>query len=125
MYLWITSGLRGGRNDARQTGICCFFTQTFGASIAAAEIHDDQRTGDMDFELTAAQQEIVRQVRALCDRFPDEYWRRKDSEREGGSEKARKEQLLPRGSLFAQKQAAKAREAGGETRQQGDHANLD
>ncbi len=36
----------------------------------------------MDFELTASQQEIVRQVRTLCDRFPDEYWRRKDAARE-------------------------------------------
>jgi acyl-CoA dehydrogenase len=36
----------------------------------------------MDFELTTAQQEIVRQVRTLCDRFPDEYWRRKDAARE-------------------------------------------
>ncbi len=33
----------------------------------------------MDFELTSAQQEIVRQVRTLCQRFPDEYWRRKDA----------------------------------------------
>src|SRR6266436_4781430 len=33
----------------------------------------------MDFELSPAQEEIVRQVRALCQRFPDEYWRDKDS----------------------------------------------
>ena len=32
----------------------------------------------MDFELTAAQQEIVRQVRLLCEKFDDEYWREKD-----------------------------------------------
>jgi acyl-CoA dehydrogenase len=28
----------------------------------------------MDFELTEAQNEIVRQVRTLCADFPDEYW---------------------------------------------------
>jgi hypothetical protein len=33
----------------------------------------------MDFELTAAQQEIVRQVRALCEKFDDEYWRERDA----------------------------------------------
>ena len=32
----------------------------------------------MDFELSAAQEEIIRQVRALCARFPDEYWRDQD-----------------------------------------------
>jgi acyl-CoA dehydrogenase len=36
----------------------------------------------MDFELTVAQQEIVRQVRTLCERFPDDYWRQKDAARE-------------------------------------------
>jgi acyl-CoA dehydrogenase len=36
----------------------------------------------MDFELTAAQQEIVRQVRALCEKFDDEYWRERDSKAE-------------------------------------------
>jgi acyl-CoA dehydrogenase len=36
----------------------------------------------MDFELTAAQQEIVRQVRALCEKFPDEYWREHDAKAE-------------------------------------------
>src|ERR1700690_3772340 len=36
----------------------------------------------MDFELTAAQQEIVRQVSALCERFDDEYWRDKDAKAE-------------------------------------------
>jgi acyl-CoA dehydrogenase len=36
----------------------------------------------MDFELTAAQQEIVRQVRALCARFDDEYWRERDAKAE-------------------------------------------
>ncbi len=36
----------------------------------------------MDFELTAAQQEIVRQVRALCAKYPDEYWRDKDARHE-------------------------------------------
>ena len=36
----------------------------------------------MDFELTDAQQEIVRGVRALCQRFPDEYWRDKDARHE-------------------------------------------
>src|SRR5258708_17948281 len=32
----------------------------------------------MNFELTEAQEEIVRQVRALCTNFPDEYWREHD-----------------------------------------------
>ncbi len=36
----------------------------------------------MDFELTDAQNEIVRGVRALCQRFPDEYWRGKDARHE-------------------------------------------
>jgi acyl-CoA dehydrogenase len=36
----------------------------------------------MDFELTAAQQEIVRQVRALCEKFDDEYWREHDAKAE-------------------------------------------
>src|SRR5271157_5653110 len=36
----------------------------------------------MDFELTAAQQEIVRQVRALCEKFDDEYWRERDGKAE-------------------------------------------
>ncbi|MGH7947700.1 MAG: acyl-CoA dehydrogenase family protein [Candidatus Binataceae bacterium] len=36
----------------------------------------------MDFELTTAQQEIVRQVRALCTKYPDEYWRDKDARHE-------------------------------------------
>src|SRR5580704_12163712 len=36
----------------------------------------------MDFELTAAQQEIVRQVRALCENFDDEYWREHDAKAE-------------------------------------------
>ena len=36
----------------------------------------------MDFELTAAQEEIVRQVRALCDNFDDEYWRERDTKAE-------------------------------------------
>ena len=36
----------------------------------------------MDFELNPAQEEIVRQVRALCTRFPDEYWREKDERHE-------------------------------------------
>ncbi len=36
----------------------------------------------MDFELNSAQEEIVRQVRALCTRFPDEYWRDKDERHE-------------------------------------------
>ena len=36
----------------------------------------------MDFELNPAQEEIVRQVRALCTRFPDEYWRDKDERHE-------------------------------------------
>jgi acyl-CoA dehydrogenase len=33
----------------------------------------------MNFELNPAQEEIVRQVRVLCQRFPDEYWREKDA----------------------------------------------
>jgi acyl-CoA dehydrogenase len=36
----------------------------------------------MDFELTDAQQEIVKGVRALCQRFPDEYWRGQDARHE-------------------------------------------
>ncbi|HZR81338.1 MAG TPA: acyl-CoA dehydrogenase family protein [Candidatus Binatia bacterium] len=32
----------------------------------------------MDFELSEDQQEIRRQVRALCARFPDDYWRERD-----------------------------------------------
>ena len=32
----------------------------------------------MDFELTDEQQEIRKQVSALCARFPDEYWRERD-----------------------------------------------
>lgn len=36
----------------------------------------------MDFELTAAQQEIVRQVRTLCEKFDDEYWREHDTKAE-------------------------------------------
>ena len=33
----------------------------------------------MDFEFTAEQQDIQNQVRALCSRFPDEYWRDRDA----------------------------------------------
>ncbi len=36
----------------------------------------------MDFELTPAQEEIVRQVRALCADYPDEYWRERDARAE-------------------------------------------
>jgi len=36
----------------------------------------------MDFELTAAQQEIIRQVRTMCAGYPDEYWREKDARHE-------------------------------------------
>src|ERR1700724_4034400 len=36
----------------------------------------------MDFELTAAQEEIVRQVRSLCENFDDEYWREHDAKAE-------------------------------------------
>src|SRR5882757_7695424 len=36
------------------------------------------RNRNMDFELTEAQNEIVRQVRTLCADFPDEYWRDHD-----------------------------------------------
>src|SRR5882757_2964102 len=36
----------------------------------------------MDFDLTPAQQEIIRQVRALCANFPDEYWRERDKKAE-------------------------------------------
>jgi acyl-CoA dehydrogenase len=32
----------------------------------------------MDFELTEEQEAIRREVRALCQRFPDEYWRERD-----------------------------------------------
>jgi acyl-CoA dehydrogenase len=36
----------------------------------------------MDFKLTQAQREIVAGVRALCERFPDSYWRNHDSRHE-------------------------------------------
>ncbi|MGA7873880.1 MAG: acyl-CoA dehydrogenase family protein [Candidatus Binatus sp.] len=36
----------------------------------------------MDFELTPAQEEIIRQVRALCAEYPDEYWRERDARAE-------------------------------------------
>jgi acyl-CoA dehydrogenase len=36
----------------------------------------------MDFDLTDAQLEIVNGVRALCQRFPDEYWRGQDTRHE-------------------------------------------
>lgn len=36
----------------------------------------------MDFELTPAQEEIVKQIRALCTNYPDEYWRDRDSRAE-------------------------------------------
>jgi acyl-CoA dehydrogenase len=36
----------------------------------------------VNFELTSAQQEIVRQVRSLCTKFPDEYWREHDARAE-------------------------------------------
>jgi acyl-CoA dehydrogenase len=36
----------------------------------------------MDFELTDAQREIVDGARALCRRFPDEYWRAHDAKHE-------------------------------------------
>jgi acyl-CoA dehydrogenase len=36
----------------------------------------------MDFDLTDSQKEIVAGVRALCAKFPDEYWRAKDSQPE-------------------------------------------
>ncbi len=32
----------------------------------------------MDFQFTEEQEEIKKQVRALCSRFPDEYWRERD-----------------------------------------------
>jgi acyl-CoA dehydrogenase len=36
----------------------------------------------MDFELSSAHEEIVRQVRTLCEGFPDEYWRERDTRAE-------------------------------------------
>jgi acyl-CoA dehydrogenase len=36
----------------------------------------------MDFELTEAQQEIVQQIRAMGQKFPDEYWRDRDARAE-------------------------------------------
>ena len=36
----------------------------------------------MDFELTEAQQEIVQQIRAMGEKFPDEYWRERDARAE-------------------------------------------
>ena len=32
----------------------------------------------MDFQFTEEQEEIRKQVHALCSRFPDEYWRERD-----------------------------------------------
>src|SRR5262249_56625548 len=32
----------------------------------------------MDFQFSEEQEEIRKQVRALCSRFPDEYWRERD-----------------------------------------------
>ena len=39
----------------------------------------DTRCKNLNFELTSAQHEIVRQVRSLCTKFPDEYWRERDA----------------------------------------------
>ncbi|HYK65980.1 MAG TPA: acyl-CoA dehydrogenase family protein, partial [Patescibacteria group bacterium] len=36
----------------------------------------------MDFEFTPAQEEIIRQVRAVCAHYPDEYWRERDARAE-------------------------------------------
>src|SRR5712692_7618906 len=36
----------------------------------------------MDFQLSEEQEEIRRQVQALCSRFPDEYWRDRDASAE-------------------------------------------
>ncbi len=36
----------------------------------------------MDFDLTDSQNEIVNGIRALCQRFPDEYWRGHDQRHE-------------------------------------------
>jgi len=36
----------------------------------------------MDFELSEAQQEIVQQIRAMGQKFPDEYWRERDARAE-------------------------------------------
>ena len=36
----------------------------------------------MDFELTEAQQEIVQQIRAMGQKFSDEYWRERDARAE-------------------------------------------
>ena len=36
----------------------------------------------MDFELNQSQVEIVKQIGALCERFPDEYWREHDEKHE-------------------------------------------
>ncbi|MGH7899298.1 MAG: acyl-CoA dehydrogenase family protein, partial [Candidatus Binatia bacterium] len=36
----------------------------------------------MDFELTEEQEDIRQQVRALSSRFPDEYWRERDTSAE-------------------------------------------
>jgi acyl-CoA dehydrogenase len=36
----------------------------------------------LDFELTPAQEEIIRQVRAVCAHYPDEYWRERDAQAE-------------------------------------------
>jgi len=40
------------------------------------------RLKTMDFELTEAQQEIVQQIRAMGEKFPDEYWRERDARAE-------------------------------------------
>jgi acyl-CoA dehydrogenase len=36
----------------------------------------------LDFELTPAQEEIIRQVRAVCAHYPEEYWRDRDARAE-------------------------------------------
>jgi acyl-CoA dehydrogenase len=53
-----------------------------GQNTAQAESLEPPGDLPMNFELTDAQQEIVRGVRALCERFPDEYWRGQDARHE-------------------------------------------
>ena len=41
----------------------------------------------MDFQFTEEQEEIRKQVRSLCSRFPDEYWRDRDESGAAGDQR--------------------------------------
>jgi acyl-CoA dehydrogenase len=62
-------GRRNPRRGAQQRGTCRPLTHAQEHAAGAL----------MDFALSNAQEEIVRQVRSLCAHFPDEYWRDKDA----------------------------------------------